>query len=52
MGDAVFANPQLHEYCDKKRIAYFIRLPRNRNLDKLNQLLFSPVNYAAIGRKR
>jgi O-antigen chain-terminating methyltransferase len=23
----------------------------NRNLDKLNQLLFSPVNYAAIGRK-
>jgi O-antigen chain-terminating methyltransferase len=23
----------------------------NRNLDKLNHLLFSPVNYAAIGRK-
>ncbi len=24
---------------------------QNRNLDKLNQLLFSPVNYAVIGRK-
>jgi O-antigen chain-terminating methyltransferase len=24
---------------------------QNRNLDKLNQLLYSPVNYAAIGRK-
>ena len=34
-GDAAFANPQVYEYCEKKRITYFIRLPRNRNLDKL-----------------
>ncbi len=33
--------PTTHEYS----------AAQNRNLDKLNQLLYSPVNYAAIGRK-
>ena len=34
-GDAAFANPQIYKYCEKKPITYFIRLPGNRNLEKL-----------------
>ena len=28
-GDAAFANPDIYEYCEKKRITYFIRLRAN-----------------------
>jgi hypothetical protein len=34
-GDAAFAGPDLYEFCEKKRITYFIRLPSNNNLKKL-----------------
>jgi hypothetical protein len=28
-GDAAFANPETYEYCEERRITYFIRLPGN-----------------------
>ena len=31
-GDAAFANPDIYEYCEKKRITYFIRLRANAKL--------------------
>jgi hypothetical protein len=31
-GDAAFAKPEIYEYCEDKRITYFIRLPANRIL--------------------
>ena len=34
-GDAAFSNPDIYEYCEEKRITYFIRLPRNQNLERL-----------------
>jgi hypothetical protein len=34
-GDAAFANPETYEYCEEHRIAYFIRLPSNANLERL-----------------
>jgi hypothetical protein len=34
-GDAAFAKPEIHEYCEEQRLTYFIRLPANENLDKL-----------------
>ena len=36
-GDAAFANPKIYEYCEdpQHRVTYFIRLPANRNLQKL-----------------
>ncbi len=34
-GDAAFASPEIYEYCEKKRITYFIRLPKNQNLERL-----------------
>jgi hypothetical protein len=37
-GDAAFAGPDLYEFCEKKRITYFIRLPSNNCLKKLIQL--------------
>jgi hypothetical protein len=36
-GDAAFAGPDLYEFCEKKRMTYFIRLPSNNNLKKLIQ---------------
>jgi hypothetical protein len=36
-GDAAFASPDLYEFCEKKRITYFIRLPSNNSLKKLIQ---------------
>ena len=33
-GDAAFANADLYEYCEKKRIMYFIRTPTNNSLKK------------------
>ena len=34
-GDAAFAGPDLYEFCEKKRITYFIRLPANNSLKKI-----------------
>ncbi|HIJ76693.1 MAG TPA: hypothetical protein HPP81_08265 [Deltaproteobacteria bacterium] len=34
-GDAAFACPDLYEFCEKKRITYFIRLPANNSLKKI-----------------
>jgi hypothetical protein len=34
-GDAAFASPGLYEFCEKKRITYFIRLPANNSLKKI-----------------
>ncbi len=34
-GDAAFAGPDLYEFCEKKRITYFIRLPSDNSLKKL-----------------
>lgn len=34
-GDAAFAIPDLYEFCEKKRITYFIRLPSNNSLKKI-----------------
>ncbi len=34
-GDAAFASPDIYEYCEKKRITYFIRLRANENLRRL-----------------
>ncbi|MDP6367905.1 MAG: IS1380 family transposase, partial [Nitrospinota bacterium] len=34
-GDAALASPEMYEYCEKKRITYFIRLPENQNLNGL-----------------
>src|SRR5208283_2512877 len=34
-GDAAFAGPDLYEFCEKKRITYFIRLPSNNSLKRL-----------------
>jgi len=31
-GDAAFSSPDIYEYCEEKRITYFIRLPANGNL--------------------
>ena len=33
--DAAFANPGTYEYCEENRMTFFIRLPSNKNLDKL-----------------
>ncbi len=33
--DAAFANPETYEYCEEHRMTYFIRLPSNKNLDRL-----------------
>jgi hypothetical protein len=33
-GDAAFASPDIYEYCEKKRITYFIRLSENQNLKR------------------
>ncbi|MGO9021980.1 MAG: transposase [Syntrophobacteraceae bacterium] len=33
-GDAAFAGPDLYEFCEKKRITYFIRLPSNNSLKR------------------
>ena len=32
-GDAVFANPEVYEYCEGERVTYFIRLPANALLN-------------------
>jgi hypothetical protein len=43
-GDAAFSNPDIYEYCEEKRITYFIRLPKNQNLKRLVDLhLARPV---------
>jgi len=34
-GDAAFAKPEIYEYCEEHRMTYFIRLPSNKNLDRL-----------------
>jgi hypothetical protein len=34
-GDAAFAGPDLYEFCEKKRITYFISLPANNSLKKI-----------------
>jgi len=34
-GDAAFAGPDLYEFCEKKRITYFNRLPANNSLKKI-----------------
>jgi hypothetical protein len=34
-GDAAFASPDLYEFCEKKRISYFIRLPANNRSKKI-----------------
>ncbi len=39
-GDAAFAGPDLYEFCEKKRITYFIRLPSNSNLK--SRILHAP----------
>ncbi len=36
-GDAAFAGPDLYEFCEGKRITYFIRLSTNNSLKKLIQ---------------
>ncbi len=36
-GDAALAGPDLYEFCEKKRITYFIRLPSNNSLKRLIQ---------------
>ena len=33
-GDAAFAGPDLYEFCERKRITYFIRLPSNNSLKR------------------
>lgn len=33
--DAAFANPGTYEYCEENRMTFFIRLPSNKNLDRL-----------------
>ena len=33
--DAAFANPETYEYCEEHRMTYFMRLPSNKNLDRL-----------------
>ena len=33
-GDAAFAGPDLYEFCEKKRITYFIRLPSSNSLKR------------------
>jgi hypothetical protein len=33
--DAAFANPEIYEYCEERRITYFIRLPSNAILMRL-----------------
>jgi hypothetical protein len=33
--DAAFANPETYEYCEEHRTTDFIRLPSNKNLDRL-----------------
>ncbi|MFC1491870.1 IS1380 family transposase, partial [Nitrospinota bacterium] len=34
-GDTAFSNPDIYEYCEEKRVTYFIRLPENQNLERL-----------------
>jgi len=34
-GDAAFASPDLYEFCEKKRITYFIRFPSNNILKRI-----------------
>ena len=34
-GDAAFANPETYEHCEENRMTFFIRLPSNKNLDRL-----------------
>ena len=34
VADAAFAGPDLYEFCEKKRITYFIRLPSNNSLKR------------------
>lgn len=34
-GDAAFAKPEIYEYCESKRVTYFIRLPQNETLKEI-----------------
>jgi hypothetical protein len=34
-GDAAFAKPEIYEYCESKRVTYFIRLPQNETLKEM-----------------
>lgn len=45
-GDGAFAQPEVYEYSEKKRITYFIRLPSNAVLNKL----VSPYLKRPVGR--
>ena len=45
-GDAAFANPEIYEHCEDKRITYFIRLPGNRIL----MVLIEPHLNRPVGR--
>ncbi|MBW1707614.1 MAG: IS1380 family transposase [Deltaproteobacteria bacterium] len=34
-GDAAFAKPEIYDYCESKRVTYFIRLPQNEILKEM-----------------
>ncbi len=34
-GDAAFAKPGIYDYCESKRVTYFIRLPQNETLKEI-----------------
>lgn len=34
-GDAAFAKPEIYDYCESKRVTYFIRLPKNEILKEI-----------------
>lgn len=34
-GDAAFAKPEIYDYCESKRVTYFIRLPQNEILKEI-----------------
>jgi hypothetical protein len=43
-GDAAFADPDLYEYCEEKKITYFVRLKANNMLyEKIDPYLTRPV---------
>jgi hypothetical protein len=45
-GDAVFADPEVYEYCEDERVTYFIRLPANAVLNRL----IDPYLTCPVGR--
>jgi hypothetical protein len=46
-GDAAFADPEVYEYCEGKRVTCFIRLPANAGLNRpIDPYLYRPVGRA------